>query len=119
MRTWHGHPWSIVAGLSGFLAVVMGAVGAHAVTDAHAAELVVKASNYQLIHTAVILLMPDSNRALKCGRWLLAIGVVLFCGALYLKGLFDWGEIIRLAPFGGCSLMLGWLAIALGGIKKS
>ena len=106
--------WGVVAGLSGFMAIVMGAVGAHAVADAHVAALVETASLYELIHAVAILwLCGARGRYVPAARWLFLIGTVLFCGTLYLKAIAGWDTVVRLAPFGGVSFMLGWLVIAL------
>jgi uncharacterized membrane protein YgdD (TMEM256/DUF423 family) len=106
--------WGVVAGLSGFMAVVMGAVGAHAVTDAHAAALVETASLYELIHAVAILWLSGARgKYVPAARWLFLIATVLFCGTIYLKAMAGWDTFVRLAPFGGVSFMLGWLAIAL------
>lgn len=106
--------WGILAGLSGFMAVVMGAVGAHAVADAHVAALVETASLYELIHAVAILWLSGARgKYVAAARWLFLIGTVLFCGTLYLKAIAGWETVVRLAPFGGVSFMLGWLAIAL------
>ena len=106
--------WGIVAGVSGFVAVVMGAVGAHAVGDAHLAALVETASFYQMIHAGVLLWLSGvrGNYALAA-RWLFLIATLLFCGTLYLKALLGWDSAVRLAPFGGVCFMLGWLLIAV------
>ena len=106
--------WGIVAGLSGFVAVVMGAVGAHAVADAHGAALVETASIYELVHAVVILwLCGTHGKYLSVARWAFLLGTVLFCGTIYLKATAGWDAAIRLAPLGGVSFMLGWLLIAL------
>jgi uncharacterized membrane protein YgdD (TMEM256/DUF423 family) len=106
--------WGVVAGLSGFIAVVMGAVGAHAVADARVAALVETASLYQLIHAVALLWLSGARgKYVPAARWLFLIGTVLFCGALYLKATTGWDTVVRLAPFGGVSFMLGWLVIAL------
>jgi uncharacterized membrane protein YgdD (TMEM256/DUF423 family) len=118
---WEGHVmrrdeknWGIVAGLSGFIAIVMGAVGAHAVADAHVAALVETASLYELIHAVALLWLCNTRgKYVPAARWLLLIGTALFCGTLYLKAMTGWNTVVRLAPFGGVSFMLGWLVIAL------
>lgn len=106
--------WGIVAGFSGFMAIVMGAVGAHAVADAHAAALVETASIYELVHAVVILwLCGARGKYVSVARWAFLIGTVLFCGTIYLKAMAGWDAAVRLAPLGGVSFMLGWLLIAL------
>jgi uncharacterized membrane protein YgdD (TMEM256/DUF423 family) len=107
--------WGVVAGFSGFVAVVMGAVGAHAVADAHLAALAETASLYELIHAVALLwLCGERGKHVPAARWLFLIGTVLFCGTLYLKAMAGWDAAVRLAPFGGVSFMLGWVSIALG-----
>jgi uncharacterized membrane protein YgdD (TMEM256/DUF423 family) len=106
--------WGVVAGLSGFLAIAMGAVGAHAVADVHLAAVVETASLYQLIHALAILWLGCARgKYLPAARWLFLAGTVLFCGTLYLKAVAGWDGLVRLAPFGGVSFMLGWLVIVL------
>jgi uncharacterized membrane protein YgdD (TMEM256/DUF423 family) len=106
--------WGVVAGFSGFMAVVMGAVGAHAVAEPRVAALVETASLYELIHAVVLLwLCGARGRYAMAARWSILIGTVLFCGTIYLKALLGWETAVRLAPFGGVSFMLGWLLIAL------
>jgi uncharacterized membrane protein YgdD (TMEM256/DUF423 family) len=106
--------WGIVAGLSGFSALVMGAIGAHALADPHAAALVENASLYQLIHAGVLLWLSGKNgTSWGVARWLLLVGTVLFCGTIYLKTLAGWERATTLAPIGGTSFMFGWLLLAL------
>jgi uncharacterized membrane protein YgdD (TMEM256/DUF423 family) len=106
--------WGIVAGVSGFVAVVMGAVGAHAVADAHLAALVETASLYELIHAGVLLWLSGARgKYALAARWLFLGATLLFCGTLYLKALLGWDAAVRLAPFGGVCFMLGWLLIAV------
>jgi uncharacterized membrane protein YgdD (TMEM256/DUF423 family) len=106
--------WGVIAGLSGFAAIVMGAVGAHAVADPHGAALVETASIYELVHAVVILWLRGARgKYATLARWALLIGTVLFCGTIYLKAIAGWDAAVRLAPLGGVSFMLGWLLIAL------
>ena len=110
--------WIIFAGLNGFIAVAFGAVGAHAIADAYLSGLVERASQYQLIHAAVLLYLASHNGGfVRVARWLFALGIVLFCGALYVKGLTGWMHASQPAPTGGVSFMLGWLMLAFGGWK--
>ena len=112
--------WGIVAGVSGFVAVVMGAVGAHAVADAHLAALVEAASLYQLIHAGVLLWLSGARgKYARAARWLFLSATLLFCGTLYLKALLGWDAAVRLAPFGGVCFMLGWLLIAVHGCTRA
>ena len=107
----HTKTWRIIAGLSGFIAVVMGAVGAHAIADAHLSALAEKASLYQLLHSLLLLWLLDQPE-LRLARWLVLAGLILFCGSLYLKALTGWPNASYFAPMGGMSFMGAWLFIA-------
>jgi len=105
------------------LATLLGAYGAHALgTTLSPARLATygTAVDYQFYHglglLAVALLTdryPDS-KPFRLAGWLLAIGIVLFCGALYATSLGAPAAVGLAAPIGGTTLMLAWLSLALG-----
>jgi uncharacterized membrane protein YgdD (TMEM256/DUF423 family) len=112
--------WQAIAGLNGFMAIAMGAVGAHAVANGHLAGLVEHASFYQLIHAVLLVsLAASQGRCMRLARGFILLGIILFCGSLYCKGLNLWPDATRAAPMGGVCLMLGWLCIAADAYKKS
>ena len=82
-------PWRLLAGFAGLTAVLIGAVAAHALTDAQAVVAVERASNYQLIHAVVLALTTlMTGKAAKVSRWCFLSGMILFSGSIYLKYLF-------------------------------
>ena len=104
-----------------FMAVLAGGVGSHALKD-HLAVMGSQ-SNYDLATRylfyhglALILIGIAKNRyidaALHLPGWLFIFGTFLFQGNLYLISLTDFRLTSYLTPFGGISLMLGWLALA-------
>jgi uncharacterized membrane protein YgdD (TMEM256/DUF423 family) len=102
----------IIAGLYGFTAVAMGAVGAHMLKETYAMALVEKASFYQLIFAGVIGWLSGSVRKSDViAKWIFSAGVLLFSGSLYLKAFTGWEHATALAPLGGTLLMGGWLVI--------
>jgi uncharacterized membrane protein YgdD (TMEM256/DUF423 family) len=95
------------------MGVIASALGAHAVPDPALVKLVETASEYQLIHAAVLLWLAVSpRRGLSWARSLFLIGTLLFCGTLYLKAFAIWPGAVALAPWGGASFILGWLVLA-------
>lgn len=116
--------WLSLAGVSGAVAVAMGAVAAHAFTgDAIAAGLVDKASRYQLTHALALLavaVLAERRPAwlVTAAGGLFVIGSVLFCGSLYALA-FHLVAATPLAPVGGSSFILGWLSLALAGVVGS
>jgi uncharacterized membrane protein YgdD (TMEM256/DUF423 family) len=95
------------------MAMAMGAIGAHVVATAHLSALVEKAAFYQVLHSVLLLYLSAlPGQAFRIARWLCCIGIMLFCGSLYLKGMTGIEEATILAPLGGMSLMATWLVIA-------
>jgi len=111
--------WRSIAGLNGFLAVVMGAIATHAIDGVQASAMAEKASIYQLIHAAVLLGVADKDdKILAISRWMFLLGIIFFCGSLYLRSLLGWDAATKVAPLGGVSFMLGWILIFLFPVKK-
>lgn len=102
-------------------ATVLGAYGAHALAATLSPARLGTygtAVDYQFYHglglLAVALLSdryPDSG-AFRLAGYLLVVGTVLFCGALYATSFGAAAGLI--APIGGLTLMLAWLALAAG-----
>lgn len=137
--------WIMIGAVFGGLGVAAGAFGAHGLDDYFADKYAgaepktvaghrVPASwkylqdyntgaRYQMYHALALLgvgllSLRRRKRSLELAGWLFALGIVLFCGALYVLTIagpewsnFRWGLV---APFGGAALILGWLAFAIG-----
>jgi uncharacterized membrane protein YgdD (TMEM256/DUF423 family) len=113
-------------GISGCFSVLFGAWLAHggqSLPEAVKYRLL-NALAYQFIHTLALLAVMVWYRHQRTG-WLVAaalsfvIGILCFSGSLYLKTLFDFTLIGKLAPFGGLSFALGWLLLAVAGKTTS
>ncbi len=120
----------IIAALSGFSAVLIGASGSHALAplmDERGAELFSRASLYHhLLSLALFgcaILWPTVQRNakdpakalkyLKISATLFFMGLLLFSGLLYLMAIFPEHPLRILIPFGGLSTMLAWLTLIL------
>lgn len=109
--------WRICAAFNGLMAVAMGAVSAHIITDSYAVTLAERASLYQLVHAVLLLWLAEKpGRAMAAARWLVLAGFIMFCGALYLKALAIFPAATAVAPLGGSAFMLGWIFIMFGRI---
>ena len=105
-------------GVFGFLAVGMGAMGAHYLGLTEAERSVWStAVDYQMWHAIVLILMPlVLSSASKTFPVLIAsfvAGIVLFSGSIYLLVLTKntlWGPI---TPLGGICILLGWFLLIL------
>ena len=96
----------VVAGLSGAMAVGFGAYTAHGpAATSQAAPLLDLASRYQLTHALALLavgqLYRPGRRFVLLAGWLFAIGILLFCGGLYVSALhlFSVELLLVLLPF--------------------
>jgi uncharacterized membrane protein YgdD (TMEM256/DUF423 family) len=104
-----------------FVAVVVGAFGAHALCTRLAPEQMATwqtAVQYHFWHALGLLAVgillaqkPDSG-ALAASAWLLVAGLVLFCGSLYLLALTDLRVLGAVTPFGGVAFLAAWAALA-------
>ena len=100
------------AGL-GFLGVLAGAFGAHALQGRLAPDLLAvweTAARYHLIH-ALALVFAGWIGARAAG-WLFVCGIVIFSGSLYGLALTGTRWLGAITPLGGLCLLAGWLALA-------
>ena len=112
-----------IAAASGFLAVALGAFGAHGLKEALArngtAAIWDKAVLYQFIHT-VMLFILGGRTPLRLGPWFCFLtGIVIFCGSLYLLALTDILWLGAITPVGGVSFIAGWLWLVVAPSAKS
>lgn len=101
----------VAAALSGALAVIAGAFGAHG-AEGKAAELLRTGGQYQLVH-AVAALVALRLEARGPG-WLLVGGALLFAGSLYLLAFGAPRWLGPVTPLGGLLMIAGWLWLAWG-----
>lgn len=114
-----------VSATLGFLAVALGAFGAHGLKGIldtnHTAAIWEKAVFYHFIHT-VMLYFVAGRAPFRAGPWFCFLcGILLFSGSLYLLAVTNIPWLGAITPFGGVSLLAGWLwlAIAPGGKLKT
>lgn len=115
-----------LAGLSGALAVIAGAFGAHGLQARLEPRLLagfVTAAHYHLIHAvavAVAALTMRESRAAPRARMAAAsflAGTVLFSGSLYALALTGIRVFAFLTPVGGLCFIAGWVFLALAALK--
>lgn len=114
----------IALGLAGLVAVGIGAYGAHAAGfDAVAHERFASALLYHLVHLAGIAAALVINgrrpaRLATASAILFLTGIMLFSGSLYASSFTAGATPTLLAPYGGMSFMLGWLALGIAGARS-
>jgi uncharacterized membrane protein YgdD (TMEM256/DUF423 family) len=110
--------WTIIAAISGALAVVAGAFGAHGLRDRVTPEQLdawSTACQYHLLHSVVLLALAlyatGADRAIRLPGVLFLVGTVLFSGSIYLLVLSPQRWLGPITPIGGLFLIAGWVSL--------
>lgn len=116
--------------ISGFVAVVMGAFGAHGLRQIQppipeqrllAFDTGVRYQMYHalaLIAAAWVATQLSETWARRAGHWFV-IGTVLFSWSLYALVLFDRKWLGMITPFGGLAFLVGWAFLAVAAVTSS
>ena len=100
-----------LAAVSGAVAVLAGAFGAHGVSG-KAAEWLRTGAEYQMIHAVAALVAARLPRGVLAGMLMLA-GSALFAGTLYAMALGAPRWLGAVTPLGGAGMIAGWVVLAL------
>ena len=107
-----------ISAITGFLAVALGAFGAHGLHDVleKNARLATweTAALYHLTHAVVLFVIAGMRPRLAAAWWLMLAGVTIFSGTLYILALTNVKWLGAITPIGGVCLLAGWLALAFG-----
>jgi uncharacterized membrane protein YgdD (TMEM256/DUF423 family) len=110
----------------GACGVVLGAFGAHALKPRLGSEALAlwsTATQYLFWHALGVVAVGLVCIALPAAAWLraagalLAAGIVLFSGSLYLLALGAPKLLGAVTPFGGLAFIAGWVALAIGVLR--
>ncbi len=101
----------------GFLAVALGAFGAHSLekllTENDRVATWETAVLYHFIH-ALMMCLVASRDPLSRGPWLsFLVGVVIFSGSLYVLCLTNLRWLGAITPLGGVAFLIGWLWLVI------
>jgi uncharacterized membrane protein YgdD (TMEM256/DUF423 family) len=115
--------WLRIGAAWGFLAVGMGAFGAHGLKDRltaldQTANFHTAAQYHMYIALAMVavgLLQATgrSGTALAVAGWSFLIGSMIFSGSLYVLSLTGLKWLGAITPIGGVAIMVGWAALAV------
>jgi|1048.fasta_scaffold25320_3 uncharacterized membrane protein YgdD (TMEM256/DUF423 family) len=121
-----------IAGLFGFIAVAVGAMGAHAIkpylTD-YQRQTYETAVQFHFYHTLALLMTGiwRWNRpqlpSLKWATWAFSLGILCFSGSLYLlasRELLQFSVLWMgpITPIGGVFFMTGWLLLVYAAFQQ-
>lgn len=127
----------VLVGISGALAVALGALGAHALKNQLPGGLITPDQlngfdtgvKYHMYHTIAMLLVlllsgATENKLFKLSYNFFLVGILLFSGSLYflctrnLMGA-DWLRFLGpVTPLGGLFFIAGWLCLGFGAYKN-
>lgn len=110
----------IVGCTAAFIAIALGAFGAHALkdtlTEAGTLDVWQTAVDYHMWHALALVLcavISKPGRLMPLAVILFAAGILLFSGSLYWLALDGPSWLGPITPLGGLSLMLGWIFLGL------
>ncbi len=112
----------------GFLAVALGAFGAHAWEDILSAngytDTFETGSRYHLIHSVLLIGMGliaerSESKWLRVGIVACILGVTIFAGTLYLLSLLNIPILGAITPVGGIGMLTAWVCIFMHFIKQN
>ena len=120
--------WSAAAAILLFLAVALGAFGAHGLRnrlDPYSMGVYEKAVFYQFVHAlgllAVSIMAKMGLLSQTAGAWvcaLLVAGIVIFSGSLYALALTGMRILGAVTPLGGLSFLAAWLLLAVALLRR-
>ena len=125
--------WLRIGAIWGFLAVSMGAFGAHGLqerfksagdqpggltTERLQANFQTAAQYHMycalaLLAVGLLALLGRSGTAVSISGWGLLLGSLIFSGSLYVLALSGLKWLGAITPIGGVAMLIGWAALAV------
>lgn len=112
--------------INAFLAVALGAFGAHTLKNKLSEEMLAvyqTGVHYHVIHALGLLFIGilaqriSESTLVNWAGGLLLLGIVLFSGSLYVLSLSGVKAFGAVTPFGGVSFLIGWILLAVAALK--
>jgi len=115
----------VIGAMSGFIAVALGAFGAHALKQRLSPDLLSifeVGVRYQMYHVFALLAVAHfmtiyPNSYMSFAGWMFTAGTIIFSGSLYILALTAvkaWGAV---TPIGGLLLLAGWISMLIGALR--
>ncbi len=106
-----------LAAISGFLAVSIGAFGAHgleSVLSTDSMRTYQTGVQYHFYHTlalfgvGLLAMQIEPGRLLSIAGWAFVVGILLFSGSLYILSISGIRWLGAITPLGGLAFLVGW-----------
>lgn len=105
-----------------FLAVALGAFGAHSLKATLQAHDMLgvweKAVFYHFLHALAILILALHGVGNRAPSLLFVAGIIFFSGSLYLLALTNIGWLGRITPVGGVCFLAGWAWLVVSAASR-
>ncbi|MBM7653946.1 DUF423 domain-containing protein [Neobacillus cucumis] len=117
----------IVGAINAFLAVALGAFGAHGLKDrldAYYLDIWKTGVTYQMFHAIGILIIAmllgkvPMSSLFNWSGWLMLAGIIFFSGSLYILSLTKVGVLGAITPIGGVCFLAAWVLMIIGAVKN-
>lgn len=117
--------WLSIGALSGFLAVAIGAFGAHGLGSRVSPEQLATfeiGARYHMYHALALLAVAwlasrEPGLVVSVAGWAFVVGTVLFSGSLYYLGATGSKALVLVTPMGGVAFMIGWICLFAAGLR--
>jgi uncharacterized membrane protein YgdD (TMEM256/DUF423 family) len=119
----------MIAGISGALAVGLGAFGAHGLEriliQNGRLDTFETAVNYHFYNTlgllglGILSLIKPDWKEISLAAWVMILGILIFSGSLYVLSLTGITWLGAITPIGGIGFILGWLTLAYSVLKNA
>lgn len=129
--------WIALGAVLGALGVGLGAYGAHGLEGAlarlgytgddlaHRLDIFDTAIRYQMYHALALVILGVALQlrpapAWRFAGWAFLLGIAVFCGLLKVLAFAgpQWKWLGAIVPIGGVSMIVGWIAVALGALSQ-
>jgi len=106
----------LIGAFSGFIAVALGAFGAHGLRARLSPEMLAvfeTGVRYQMYHTFAILFVAVAAARfdgwiVNGAGWAFTLGILIFSGSLYALALTGVTMLGAITPIGGLAFIVGW-----------
>jgi uncharacterized membrane protein YgdD (TMEM256/DUF423 family) len=114
----------LVGAVAAFLAVTLGAFGAHGLRGRLSPEMLAvfeTGVRYHMYHALALILVAlvmgrMSGWLIQTAGWCFVAGIVLFSGSLYALALSGVTILGAVTPIGGLAFLIGWACLAFAAI---
>jgi uncharacterized membrane protein YgdD (TMEM256/DUF423 family) len=114
-----------IGSISGALAVLLGAFGAHGLKDKLCEDMMAvykTGVEYHFYHSLALLgigllSLHYKSALLNAGGWSMVAGILLFSGSLYALSISGVKVLGAITPIGGLLFIIGWILLAAAVLK--